>query len=358
MEESIKLDYSLNAKERKQLVETIIQQTPPKQLTSKYLEILSDYMVSAMSKKEKQEKTILTDNRLLTINKRETSYQGLAEKFENGEEGVWNILKQTPDKNVLLTPKIGITEKDLERLPELKDVAAGIEAVKAAEANAEGIDKLRLKKWLIELYREQYVIKSATQITTNPTANIKKDLSRTRLVDDIYFDEKNMPHNKGSVDLFDYRQVAILLDNYADLYKECGGDMDSDCRTLLEDFKNSINSALEDKPLYKDLVWMKIGGDENSKIQEALSEKYKVNHTVEYISSLWKNKIPKIIADAETRRYLLWYYTYIEKGKWKRCSRCGEIKLAHNLWFSKNCSAKDGWYSMCKECRNKKEVKK
>ena len=43
-----------------------------------------------------------------------------------------------------------------------------------------------------------------------------------------------------------------------------------------------------------------------------------------------------------------------EYGKWKRCSRCGEIKLAHKLFFSTNKGSKDGWYSICKECRNKK----
>ena len=49
-----------------------------------------------------------------------------------------------------------------------------------------------------------------------------------------------------------------------------------------------------------------------------------------------------------------WYYLNVEKGKYKRCSRCGRIKLAHNKYFSKNKTSKDGWYSICKECRNTK----
>ena len=53
--------------------------------------------------------------------------------------------------------------------------------------------------------------------------------------------------------------------------------------------------------------------------------------------------------------YLNWYYTYVEKGKWKKCSRCGEVKLAHNKYFSKNSTSKDGFYSICKCCRNKKK---
>ena len=47
-------------------------------------------------------------------------------------------------------------------------------------------------------------------------------------------------------------------------------------------------------------------------------------------------------------------YTFEEKGNWKKCSRCGQVKLAHNHFFSKNSTSKDHFYSICKECRNKK----
>ena len=33
----------------------------------------------------------------------------------------------------------------------------------------------------------------------------------------------------------------------------------------------------------------------------------------------------------------------------------GQIKLAHNKFFSRNKSSKDGYYSICKDCRNKKK---
>jgi nitrate/TMAO reductase-like tetraheme cytochrome c subunit len=55
--------------------------------------------------------------------------------------------------------------------------------------------------------------------------------------------------------------------------------------------------------------------------------------------------------------FLNWYYLNEEKGVYKRCSRCGQIKLAHNKYFSKNKTSKDGFYSICKECRNRKKGK-
>ena len=63
-----------------------------------------------------------------------------------------------------------------------------------------------------------------------------------------------------------------------------------------------------------------------------------------------------MIAEYIEKEELVWYYTTVEKGKWKRCSRCGQIKLAHNKFFSKNNTSKDKFYSICKECRNKKKT--
>jgi hypothetical protein len=61
-----------------------------------------------MEKQEKKERSILTDNRLVTINKRETSFEGLVSQFENGEDGIYNIM--TEDKNQLFQPKVSITK--------------------------------------------------------------------------------------------------------------------------------------------------------------------------------------------------------------------------------------------------------
>jgi hypothetical protein len=86
-----------------------------------------------------------------------------------------------------------------------------------------------------------------------------------------------------------------------------------------------------------------------------LNEKYDIKHSLEYISVLWRRKIPKLITEQAIIDFLEYHYTVEEKGKWKKCSKCGSVKLAHNLFFSKNNTSKDGFYSICKECRNKKK---
>ena len=102
----IKLDYSLaNPEDRNELVKQILAETP--EPTEKYLEILADYLILCMEKQERKEKRILTENRMSTENKRETSFEGLVGQFENGEDGIYNLITQ--DKNIIFQPKVSIT---------------------------------------------------------------------------------------------------------------------------------------------------------------------------------------------------------------------------------------------------------
>jgi hypothetical protein len=119
----IKLDYSLNdPKERLALVEQILEENP--EPSSQYLENLADYLVFCMEKEEKKERKILTENRLATVNKRETSFEGLISQFENGEDGVYSITDN--NKHVIFQPKVSITKKDLEEIPELEQTTSSI----------------------------------------------------------------------------------------------------------------------------------------------------------------------------------------------------------------------------------------
>ena len=94
----IKLDYTLdNPEERNELVKKILEENPTP--NEKYLEALADYLILCMEKQERKEKKILTDNRMTTVNKRETSFEGLISQFENGEDGIYNLI--TENKNII-----------------------------------------------------------------------------------------------------------------------------------------------------------------------------------------------------------------------------------------------------------------
>ena len=87
----MKLDYTLQTpEERIKLVEEVLKEDP--EPSENYIEILADYLILCMEKQEKKEKKILTENRMTTVNKRETSYEGLVSQLENGEDGIYNLM--------------------------------------------------------------------------------------------------------------------------------------------------------------------------------------------------------------------------------------------------------------------------
>lgn len=348
------MDYTLKtAAERTEFVNNMLAEMDKKQLKNKkYMEILSDYIVSAMTPEEKKERLILTDNRMITINKRETSYQNLVSKFENGEDGVWNIT--IDDKNVLLTHKVSITDKDLKEIQPLQDLKESIEAVERMEKAATGKKKFLLKKQLIEMHQEQYIIKGQYK-QTMATPNVVKCITKTDLSENIIIDENGEPQSDGLLTFFNPKHMSALLCNYSSLKEDAWGKFSSDSWYMMEDLDNLIEKTLRDNyPLYYKLLIYKIDGRQNAEIQEKLDDEFGIKYSVEYISSLWRNKIPKLLSEQAKEDYLMWYYTYKEKGQWKRCSRCGEVKLANNKFFSKNSTSKDGFYSICKACRNSK----
>lgn len=308
-----------------------------------------------MEKEEKKEKKILTENRMTTVNKRETSFEGLVAQLENGEDGIYNLI--TDNKQVIFQPKVTITKQDLEDIPALRQLREAITIWEAALKKAQGKDRFTIKKALIEMRKDQYVIKNAYRCPLVPN-KITRSTHFIELIDKTHeFDEDGYPIPEG-FSLMDPKVCEAVLCNYSKLKQDSWDRFEGDTWYMLYDFEKLVDKALEPYPLYMRLLECKIDGMQNIDIQETLQQEFGIKHSVEYISSLWRNKIPKLIASAAEDEYLDWYYLNIEKGKYKRCSRCGQIKLAHNKYFSKNKTSKDGFYSICKCCRNAKSGQK
>jgi hypothetical protein len=348
-----KLDYTLESpEERKQLVEKILEENPNP--SEAYLETLADYLVLCMEKQERKERRLLTENRMATVNKRETSFEGLVSQFENGEDGIYGLISE--DKNQIFRPKVSITKKDLEEIPELRQVREAIQEWENRLKTASGRDAFVIKKAIIDLRKDQYLIKDSYR---QPV--VFKSITRSKnpimLDGEISLDENNYCVSEG-VTLVDPKVCSAILCNYSRLKQDSYGVFDSNTYYLMLDFDDVSDRALKDYPLYEKIVQYKIDGLQNIDIQQKIEEEFGIKHSVEYISSLWRKKIPGLIASQAEDDYLNGYFLNEEKGKYKRCSRCGEIKLAHNKYFSKNKTSKDGYYSICKSCRNSKKAKK
>ena len=351
-----------------------------------------------MEKQERKERKILTDNRMMTVNKRECSFEGLVSQLENGEDGIYNLI--TDNKNQIFQPKVTITKKDLDEIQPLRQLREAINVWEAKLKVTEGKDAFVIKKALIEMRKDQYVIKNAYRRPIVPN-KLTRSTHVIMLPDETssFDDEEGYPIPKG-VSLLNPVVCSAILCNYSRLKEDSFDRFEGDLYYLMLAFDEIADKALKEYPLYeimeyivmvdassyevlkKDqsfiytltktldeindagvelyekIVECKVDGLQNTQIQEILQMEFGIKHSLEYISSLWRKKIPKLIASQAEDEYLYWYYLNIEKGKYKKCSRCGQIKLAHNKYFSKNKTSRDGYYSICKKCRNSKNKTK
>ena len=303
-----------------------------------------------MEKQEKKERKILTDNRMTTVNKRETSFEGLAGQLENGEDGIYNLMDE--NKHTIFQPKISITQNDLETIPCLKQLREAINTWEAALKKSSGKDAFIIKKALIEMRKDQYIIKQAYQkpiifckIARNNDFHTPLD-DNSSLVGDTDVDI-------SGISLMAPEVVSAILCNYSKLKEDSYDQFSGDVWYLIQAFETTCDKALADFPIYMRIVELKIDRKQNSEIQKTLQEEFGTTYSVEYISSLWRNKIPKVIAQQAKDDFI--EQQYKSKGlHMKKCSKCGQLKPANNNFFSKNKTSKDSFYSICKKCRNKK----
>lgn len=350
----IKLDYTLESpEERKALVEKIIEETPD--ITPGYLDVLANYLVVPMEKQERKQKRILTDNRMATVNKRECSFESLVSQLENGEDGIYNLIKE--NKNMIFQPKISITQHDLDTIPYLRQLRESIALWEDALKRASGKDAFVIKKALIEMRKEQYIIKQAYQRPMIPGKLTRSVGSYPSLDDDseLVKTSGSYPELKISgISLLDGAVVGAILCNYSKLKEDSYGHFNGDMWYLIQSFEDICDKALEEYPIYKRILEMKIDKIQNVDIRRKLKEEFGETYTVEYISNLWRNKIPGLIAIKAQEELIIHEYKR-KKYPMKKCTKCGQIKPAHNRFFSKNSTSSDGLYSICKKCRNKKK---
>ncbi len=364
----IKLDYTLEKPEdRVALTYKIIENAAPETLTPKYIEKMSDYIIYAMTKQERLSHKILTDNRKKVIKEREIGLESFTTQKDDCGNGDQNALtgydvlyNQAIDggKGTRLTLKYKrIDQEDLDTIPYLNNIQEEIKKLKEAEDNStEGKQRYSIHQNIIDLSKDQYLIRQSHQKTVGRASHTIKTVANLKIYENV------MPNKDGTLDidanvtLLLPNHVSALLCNYSNLKQECDGRFELDMYYMLLDLENLVTKALDDFPLYYDLLVYKIDGRTNIEIQQELQNSFGIHYSVEYISSLWRKKIPKLIAEEAQKQWLNWYYTEIKPGYWKKCNRCGQIKLGHTKFFSKNKSSKDGWYSICKDCRNKNKV--
>ena len=148
-------------------------------------------------------------------------------------------------------------------------------------------------------------------------------------------DEGGADYNE--LDMFDKNTVKELLRVHKQL------DLQDDLSCILVDLDNLINK-IELNDRQHEILEMWRNGVETGTIAKILNVKPQTIHG--NIDSIVETIIKQYEEDYEN-----WYYLNINKGQYKKCSRCGEIKLISQ--FNKEPKGKDGYKKHCKKCYKK-----
>lgn len=331
-----------------------IIESPEFRPNSWVLELLTNYVLFL---KPRKDHSIISDNRRKTIRKRETSTEGLKEKFETGEDAIYNLIRN--DKNMILSPKVKITPKDIAEHIELKQLVDTIKAWDAEmkEKNLTGKNLYKAKKALIEMRQMQYIIKEELNKPSR-IRNFRKTNIEMQFSVDTWYMEKNgnvKLVSENTIDFKNGKHIEMLLHFYPKLIDSAWDFNKSEMKHVLWDLELLINAALKEIPHWKDIVIWKIDKRTNKDIRKMLQEDHNLVYSEEYISTLYRNKIPNYLASYYENDVNEWYHLNKVKGVYKKCNRCGEHKLMNNTNFSLNKDSKDGFYSICKSCRRKKK---
>lgn len=298
------------------------------------LEIIANYILAVDEKEKSINYKIYTSEELFNkackeyklINSVAKANGGIELMNNTGENIVEGFpLYQLP-KNFKKVKDLKIEKVDLEKYPPMKDYQNFYEYLKEESnrlwttkglSREELIRRGKIKKILPEIKKDILEVKKQLQMPIIWKAPLK--------------DSGEADYDM--LDMFDKNVVKELLR----VKKQV--DLQDDLSCILVDLENLINKV-EFTDRQKEVLNMW----KNGVCIDDIAKDLKVRQNT--VSKTLSRAVESIIKKYE-EEYENWYYLNIRKGTYKKCSKCGEIKLISQ--FDKN--GKKGFKSMCKKCR-------
>ena len=295
------------------------------------LEMIANYILAVDEKDKGINYKIYTSEELFNRACREYNVINSVAKANGGLDMNYgeNISEAFPifqlPKNFKKVKDLKVEKKDLEKYPPMKDYTDFYEYLKEESKrlwNTKGLSKedmvrrSKIKKILPEIKKDIIEVKKQLQMPIIWKAPLKDNGSAD-------YDE---------LDMFDKNVVKELLQ----VHKQV--DLQDDLSCILVDLDNLINNVEFTKRQYEVLeLWR------NGLTIENISKEL---HVKENTVSITLNRAIDSIIKQYEKEYEEWYYLNIRKGTYKKCSKCGEVKLISQ--FSKNGNRLRG---NCKDCK-------
>ncbi|HBG0867702.1 TPA: hypothetical protein KPF30_002438, partial [Clostridioides difficile] len=245
------------------------------------------------------------------------------------------ILKN--QKNFKLAPDVKITKKDRVKYPEIEDYYRYKQYLLDLKNNKEHRKKLAKDKNINN--KELKITKSGDvyKFALRQMAMVTDDMLQVKLQKDKNIVWKAPLKDSGNnimdcdlIDLFDPVHVKALLQVP---YNE---NLIDEIALSKQDILNKIELTDTQKIILSS--WEK-GVTQNEIAKQLGIAQKNVNLHIDRIVNKFIDKYTEIYEDE-------YYYVYLVKGKYKKCSKCGEIKLIQR--FDRN--GKGRYRSNCKDC--------
>ena len=386
----VNLDFSIiTSKERKEFAENYIKNNSSRQFSASDLETIANYILYG---KDRETGDSIVDRKEVEIKTRYNSYakkapESLDELMENPTFDE-NCFIKDRNRYKVIKPKID-REKDadvpgIQELWETIDYYQHILDSNSGKVNDPAAPKLtslqlyKFKHMIIDLRRQQFYLRDMVKPTICMfKTNIRKtyqvegdgvpwDFQNSNFSiaplgvligkDEKFFNPRNYrgpeySYNKDAKYIIDFRNfehIYYLLENYEELRISSENKPESTIGFLLDtlDFYIERANLSDSKQIILEYKKKKI---KNEVIREKLERDFGLTHSVNYISTIWKQKICKKIAETAQLHYD--YYLNREKPfAWKKCNQCGEIKLKDTREFMRKSRSSDGLANRCKRC--------
>lgn len=154
--------------------------------------------------------------------------------------------------------------------------------------------------------------------------------------------------SENEIDLTNPNHIYNLLEMYGTLKENSFENLDCDMKYVLWELEDYIERSNLSEAR-KHILVRKVDKATNEQIRDELQEKFGLNYSDNYISTIYKQMICTQIAKAAEIARDEWIYRF-QPEKFKVCSTCGTRLLRDTRNFIKKQNSRDGLAARCKMC--------
>lgn len=179
-----------------------------------------------------------------------------------------------------------------------------------------------------------------------PTQKQLNEIETIKLIkQDKGFDFTNENHLLQLINMYDDFKEKIEREQEKD-------EGNSNLSNFIRTFNFYIHKA-DLSPIHTTILQMKIDKCSNQEIREVLIDKFDKVYNVNYISTIYRQKILKQISEAAAL-HREEFDNILNSKKFKKCNCCGKILLINRKNFVLKEKSRDGFSNRCKKCDKQK----